>query len=102
MQLPHDVLEIIAGFADIDVRRAMNFPPRPLSLPTINLNFKSIYFSSGAPRVVLTSYGDKCITNMVITHPLDNQQYYFYTIKTFWGGPDGTRSERISDREFFS
>ncbi len=29
-QLPYDCLEHIAGFADIDTRRAMGFPPRKL------------------------------------------------------------------------
>jgi hypothetical protein len=32
--LPYDILAHIASFADADTRRAMGFPPRPLS-PTI-------------------------------------------------------------------
>ena len=36
-QLPNDLIERIAGFADIDTRRAMGFDPRRLIIPDIQL-----------------------------------------------------------------
>ena len=40
-QLPHDILERIAHFADIDTRRAMGFLPRRLVLPELDLKMIS-------------------------------------------------------------
>jgi len=41
-QLPHDIIERIACFADIDSRRALGFPPRRLVVPDLKLRFPQI------------------------------------------------------------
>jgi hypothetical protein len=91
MVLPNDVLEIIAGFADIDARRALGFPPKHLTKEQLDVSFvqkKPIFFND--PHIVMTVCGEKSFTTIKIIHPEDNRPFQVNVSKTIWGGPKGT------------
>ena len=45
--LRDDIVELIAEFGGIDVRRALNFPPRRLTLPSLNIDKLHQYSQRG-------------------------------------------------------
>ena len=45
--LRDDIVELIAEFGGIDVRRALNFPPRRLTLPSLNTDKLNQYSQHG-------------------------------------------------------
>lgn len=101
MDLPPDVVEYIAGFADIDTRRALGFPPRRLrrSRSNLELYFKNVVFFEGSeagdPHITLTICGDNSVKNIVLTHRPKNPYYDTELVKTALGGPGGTTFERM-------
>ena len=102
MVLPNDVIEYIAGFADIDTRRAMGFPPRRMrrSRSNLELYFKNVVFFEGSeggdPHITLTVCGNNSVKNIILTHHYDTKNPYYETelIKTTLGGQNGTVLER--------
>ena len=97
MVLCYDLIEYIAGFADIDSRRAMGFLPRKLrkDQKDINIHFKKVAIFLD-PHIVLTVCGERSMKSMIIYHPLDERPYSICHIKTTWGGINGTeRNEYI-------
>ena len=48
-ELPYDLLECIASFADIDTRRALGF--KPMKLPKSELKIKPLFWSSYFPGI---------------------------------------------------
>jgi hypothetical protein len=97
MVLPNDVIEYIAGFADIDTRRALGFPPRRMRRSRNNLK---LFFKKGSegrdPHITLTVCGNNSVKNIVLTHHYDTKNPYYETelIKTILGGQNGTVLER--------
>ena len=61
-QLPNDILERIAHFADIDTRRAMGFPPRKLGVTNFELPQWSRRWDSAYGGQVLWRLGDSFIS----------------------------------------
>jgi hypothetical protein len=66
--LPPDLIERIAHFADIDSRRALGFSPRKLVLPDLNIQFLQ---KSGPCSMVLRLEN----ANMVLTYPCHRFDY---------------------------
>lgn len=97
MVLCYDLIEYIAGFADIDSRRAMGFLPRKLrpEQKDIKVLFKRVSFFKD-PHIVLTVCGERSMKSIIIYHPLDERPYSTCHVRTTWGGSNGTeRNEYI-------